>query len=156
MLSISIDCCSQLSTFATFGDSKSLVRVTRPEDSKSSPPTTLLASNPANVPATRAAWSLKRASIIHANENTSLKTINETEDTITSLQSEVASLDAKGSLDDNEEIKKDHILVHELEKQVEKLPMELQLKNNFREALETTLKDLEKKMFDLNPLLHDP
>nr|GEY74260.1 myosin heavy chain-related protein [Tanacetum cinerariifolium] len=77
-------------------------------------------------------------------------------DTITSLQSEVASLDVKVSLDDNEEIKKDHTLVHELEKQVEKLPMELQLKNNFKEALETTLKDLEKKMFDLNPTLHDP
>ncbi|GJX31514.1 hypothetical protein Tco_0241369 [Tanacetum coccineum] len=54
--------------------------------------------------------------------------------TITSLQSEVASLKAKGSLDANEEIKKDYTLVHELEKQVEKLSMELQLKNNFREA----------------------
>nr|GFA66702.1 myosin heavy chain-related protein [Tanacetum cinerariifolium] len=62
---------------------------------------------------------------------------------------QIASLDANGSLYDNEEIKKDHTRVHELEKQVEKLPMELQLKNNFREALET--KDLEKKMFDLNP-----
>ncbi|GKC38126.1 hypothetical protein Tco_1050510 [Tanacetum coccineum] len=30
------------------------------------------------------------------------------------------------------------------------------LKNNFREALETTSKDLEKKMLDLNPTLHDP
>ncbi|GJW35291.1 hypothetical protein Tco_0058211 [Tanacetum coccineum] len=77
-------------------------------------------------------------------------TINETAYTITSLQSEVASLYAKGSLDTNEEIKKDHTRVHELEKQVEKLSMELQLKNNFREALETTSKDLEKKMLDLN------
>ncbi|GKA60684.1 hypothetical protein Tco_0760091 [Tanacetum coccineum] len=34
--------------------------------------------------------------------------------------------------------------------------MELHLKNNFREALETTSKDLEKKMLDLNPMLHDP
>ncbi|GKA55404.1 hypothetical protein Tco_0754353 [Tanacetum coccineum] len=34
--------------------------------------------------------------------------------------------------------------------------MELQLKNNFREALETTSKHLEKKMLDLNPTLHDP
>nr|GEY92520.1 myosin heavy chain-related protein [Tanacetum cinerariifolium] len=84
------------------------------------------------------------------------QTINETTDTITSLQSEVASLDAKRSLDANEEIKKDHTRVHELEKQVEKLLMELQLMNNFREALETTSKDLDKKMFDLNPTLHDP
>ncbi|GKD65027.1 hypothetical protein Tco_1307135 [Tanacetum coccineum] len=84
------------------------------------------------------------------------RTVNETADTIKSLQSDVASLDAKGSLDANEEIKKDHTRVHELEKQVEKLPIELQLKNNFREALETTSKDLEKKMLDLNPTLHDP
>ncbi|GJT93525.1 hypothetical protein Tco_1082370 [Tanacetum coccineum] len=90
------------------------------------------------------------------DQQVSEQTINETADTITSLQSEVASLDAKGSLDANEEIKKDHTRVHELEKQVEKLPMELQLKNNFREALETTSKDLEKKMLDLNPTLHDP
>nr|GEW34245.1 myosin heavy chain-related protein [Tanacetum cinerariifolium] len=84
------------------------------------------------------------------------QTINETADTITSLQSEVASLDAKGSLDANEEIKKDHTWIHELEKQVEKLPIELQFKNKCKEALETTSKDLEKKMLDLNPMLHDP
>ncbi|GJX40094.1 hypothetical protein Tco_0255084 [Tanacetum coccineum] len=34
--------------------------------------------------------------------------------------------------------------------------MELHLKNNFREALETTSKDLEKKMLDLNPTFHYP
>ncbi|GKE40853.1 hypothetical protein Tco_1464258 [Tanacetum coccineum] len=65
------------------------------------------------------------------------RTINETAYTITSLQSKVASLDAKGPLDANEEIKKDHTRVH-------------------KEALETTSKDLEKKMLDLNPMLHDP
>ncbi|GJQ89080.1 hypothetical protein Tco_0000219 [Tanacetum coccineum] len=59
------------------------------------------------------------------------------------------------SLDANEEIKETHTRVHELVKQVEKLPMELQLQNNFREALETTSKDLEKKMIDLNLTLHD-
>ncbi|GJX32203.1 hypothetical protein Tco_0242058 [Tanacetum coccineum] len=53
------------------------------------------------------------------------QSINETADSITSLQSEVASLDAKRSLDANEEIKDTHTRVHELEKQVEKLPMEL-------------------------------
>ncbi|GJX26000.1 hypothetical protein Tco_0232296 [Tanacetum coccineum] len=90
------------------------------------------------------------------DQQVSKRTINKTADTITSLQSKVASFDAKGSLDTNEEIKKDHTRVHELEKQVEKLSMELQLKNNFREALETTSKDLEKKMLDLNPTLHDP
>ncbi|GKC15878.1 hypothetical protein Tco_1012660, partial [Tanacetum coccineum] len=90
------------------------------------------------------------------NQQVYERTINETADTITSLQSEVASLVAKGSLDANEEIKKDHTRVHELEKHVEKLPMELQLKNNFGEALKTTSNDLEKKMLDLNPMLHDP
>ncbi|GKC50822.1 RNA-directed DNA polymerase, eukaryota [Tanacetum coccineum] len=81
------------------------------------------------------------------------KTIKETADTLTSLQSEVASLEAKRSLDANEEVKKDHTRVHELEKQEEKLLMELQLNNNFREALET--KDLKKKTIDLNTRLHD-
>ncbi|GKA69326.1 hypothetical protein Tco_0775390 [Tanacetum coccineum] len=51
--------------------------------------------------------------------------------------------------------KKAHTRFHELEKQVEKLPMKLQSKKNFKEALETTSKDLEKKMLDLNPTLHD-
>ncbi|GJZ33738.1 hypothetical protein Tco_0579174 [Tanacetum coccineum] len=83
------------------------------------------------------------------------QTIKETADTITSLRSEVASLEVKGSLDANEEIKKAHTRVHELEKQVEKLPIELQLKNNFMEALETRSHDLEKKMLYLNPTLHD-
>ncbi|GKA35267.1 hypothetical protein Tco_0721758, partial [Tanacetum coccineum] len=82
------------------------------------------------------------------------ETINETTNTITSLQSEIASLEAKGSLETNEEIKETHTRVHESEKQVEKLSMELQLKNNFKKALETTLKDLEKKMIDVNPTLH--
>ncbi|GKD71538.1 hypothetical protein Tco_1325628 [Tanacetum coccineum] len=60
--------------------------------------------------------------------------INETVDTITSLQSEVTSLEAKRSLDANEEIKETRTRVHELEKQVEKLPMELfkeSVKNRF-------------------------
>ncbi|GKC28405.1 hypothetical protein Tco_1035699 [Tanacetum coccineum] len=85
----------------------------------------------------------------------SQQSIKETADTITSLQSVVASLKAKWCLDANKEIKEDHTLVYELEKQEEKLPMKLQLKNNFREALETTSKDLEKTMLDLNPTLHD-
>ncbi|GJR38576.1 hypothetical protein Tco_1214260 [Tanacetum coccineum] len=85
---------------------------------------------------------------VHKENATTEKeeTIKETTDTLTLLQSEVASLEAKGSLDANKEIKKDHTLVHELEKQVEKLPMELQLKNNVRGALETkdSLHDLQE------------
>ncbi|GJT02799.1 hypothetical protein Tco_0823968 [Tanacetum coccineum] len=95
--------------------------------------------------------------IVHEEKETAKKeqSIKETAYTITSLQSKVVSLKEKGSLDANKEIKKDHTLVHELEKQEEKLLMELQLKNNFREALETMSKDLEKMMLDLNPTLHD-
>nr|GEU93583.1 class II heat shock protein [Tanacetum cinerariifolium] len=47
-------------------------------------------------------------------EETTCHKLNKT-DIITSLQSEVASLEAKGVLDANEEIKKAHTRVHELE-----------------------------------------
>ncbi|KAL8267019.1 hypothetical protein R6Q59_004363 [Mikania micrantha] len=83
------------------------------------------------------------------------KIILEKSDSITSLKNEVASLEVKGSLDANEQVKKAHSWVHELEKQVEKLRLEVRLKNNLREALETRTKDLEKKMVDLNSKLHD-
>nr|GEU87129.1 myosin heavy chain-related protein [Tanacetum cinerariifolium] len=66
--------------------------------------------------------------IAHEDKATTEKEQNIKETGDTSLQSVVASLKAKGSLDANEEIKKDHTLVHDLKKQVEKLPMELQLK----------------------------
>ncbi|GKC47811.1 hypothetical protein Tco_1065533 [Tanacetum coccineum] len=99
---------------------------------------------------------MKKARMLKINKFFVLRqTINETADTIISLQSEVASLEAKGSLDANEEIKKAHTWVHGLEKHMKKLPMELQLNNNFREALKTRLKGLEKKRLDLNPSLHD-
>nr|GEU32975.1 myosin heavy chain-related protein [Tanacetum cinerariifolium] len=89
------------------------------------------------------------------DQQVSERTINETSDTITSLQSEVASFETKGSLDANEEIKKAHTRVHELEKQMKKHLMELQLYNHFKEALETRSKGLEKKRLNLNPTLHD-
>nr|GEZ64963.1 paramyosin-like isoform X1 [Tanacetum cinerariifolium] len=54
------------------------------------------------------------------DQQVSEHTINETADTVTSLQSEVASLDAKESLDANEEIKKDLTRIRELEKQKKK------------------------------------
>ncbi|GKE03299.1 hypothetical protein Tco_1395317 [Tanacetum coccineum] len=59
------------------------------------------------------------------DQQVSEQTINETSDTITSFQSEVATLEAKGSFYANEEIKETHTRVYKLEKQVEKLPMEL-------------------------------
>lgn len=83
------------------------------------------------------------------------KTIKEKSDSITSLKSEVAKLEVKVSLDANEQVKKAHTRAHELEKQVEKLQMELDIKNSLREALETRTKELEKKMLDLNPKLKE-
>ncbi|GKA57979.1 hypothetical protein Tco_0757167 [Tanacetum coccineum] len=52
-----------------------------------------------------------------AHEEKATASIKETANTITSLQSEVASLKAKGSLDANKETREDRTLVHELEKQ---------------------------------------
>nr|XP_043638901.1 structural maintenance of chromosomes protein 2-like [Erigeron canadensis] len=83
------------------------------------------------------------------------KIVKEKLDSIESLRNELASIEVKGSLDGNEEVNKAQTRVHELENQVEKLQLELKLKNNLREALETRTKDLEKKVADLNPKLHD-
>ncbi|GJV12180.1 hypothetical protein Tco_1353721 [Tanacetum coccineum] len=111
----------------------------------------LLTSNPTTL---GEVFSLARATEARFAKDALSKLLQR--ETVAEYQNDdVASLKAKGSLDANEEIKKDHTLVYDLEKQVEKLPMDLQLKNNFREALETTSKDLEKTMRDLNPTLHD-
>ncbi|KAK1438275.1 hypothetical protein QVD17_04081 [Tagetes erecta] len=74
---------------------------------------------------------------------------------ITSLKDELASLEVKGSLDTNEQVKKAHTRVHELEEQVDRLQTEMKFKNNLREALETRTKDLEKKLVDINQKIHD-
>ncbi|GKA66990.1 hypothetical protein Tco_0766798 [Tanacetum coccineum] len=61
----------------------------------------------------------------------------------------------KATAEKEQSIKETANAITSLQSDVEKLPMKLQLKNNFREALETKLKDLEKTMLDLNPTLHD-
>lgn len=81
--------------------------------------------------------------------------IKEKSDSITSLKTEVASLKVKGSSDANEQIQKAHTRSQELEKQVEKLQLELDLKSKLREAFETRSKELEKKMVDINPKIQD-
>jgi len=83
------------------------------------------------------------------------KIIIEKSDSITSLKNEVDSLEVKASLDANEQVKKAHTRVHELEKKVDKLKTEIKLKDNLREALETRTKDLEKEVADLNSKLND-
>lgn len=83
------------------------------------------------------------------------KTIKDHSDSIASLRSEVASLKVKGSSDAKEQIQKAHTRSQELEKQVEKLQLELDLKASLREALETRSKELEKKMLEINPKLEN-
>nr|GEV14222.1 hypothetical protein [Tanacetum cinerariifolium] len=131
---------------ARLEDNRSTTTITKPYDLKE---TTFHKSNMVEETEARV------EATVHKEKATTEKheTIKETTDTLTSFQSKVALLKAKGSLDTNEKIKKDHTLVHELEKRVEKLPIKLQLKNNVRGALET--KDLKKMMIDLNPTLHD-
>lgn len=82
-------------------------------------------------------------------------TIKEKLDSITSLQSEITSLKVKGSSDAKEQIEKANARSQELEKQVEKLQLEVDLKTRLREALETRSKELEKQMLDMNPKLQN-
>ncbi|XP_071727411.1 uncharacterized protein [Rutidosis leptorrhynchoides] len=83
------------------------------------------------------------------------KLIKEKDDSVASLQNEVALLKVKGSSDAKEQVKKAHLRSQELEKQVEKLQMELDLKASLREALETRTKELEKKLLEINPKLQN-
>ncbi|KAI3505547.1 hypothetical protein L1887_27679 [Cichorium endivia] len=96
--------------------------------------------------------------IIAANEKTIAEkehAIKEKSDSITSLKSDVASLKVKGSSDAQEQIQKAHTRSQELEKQVEKLQLELDVKSKLREALETRSNELEKKMQDINPQIQN-
>ncbi|PWA72797.1 myosin heavy chain-related protein [Artemisia annua] len=83
------------------------------------------------------------------------KVIKEKSDNVASLRSEVASLKVKGSSDAKEQVKKAHTRAQELEKQVEKLQLELDLKAGLREVLETRTKELEKKMLEVDPKIQD-
>lgn len=94
---------------------------------------------------------VEKENLIKEKENL----IKEKSDSITSLKSEVASLKVKGSTDAQEQVQKAHTRAQELEKQVEKLQMELDLKASLREALETRSKELEKKVLEINPKLQN-
>ncbi|GKA23834.1 hypothetical protein Tco_0709867, partial [Tanacetum coccineum] len=83
------------------------------------------------------------------------KVIKVKSDSVASLQSEVASLKVKGSSDAKEQVQKAHTRAQELEKQVEKLQLELDLKAGLREVLETRTKELEKKMLEVDPKIQD-
>ncbi|KAM7493575.1 hypothetical protein LguiB_028184 [Lonicera macranthoides] len=76
--------------------------------------------------------------------------IKEKSDGIASLRSEIASLERKGSLDAKYEMVKAHARVGELEKQVEKLGKEIEVKNREKEALEARTNEAEKKVLQFN------
>ncbi|KAD0001309.1 hypothetical protein E3N88_44953 [Mikania micrantha] len=83
------------------------------------------------------------------------KMIIEESEIMASLQNEVASLKAKGSLDANEQVQKTHTRSQELEEQVERLQLELEQKAHLREALEARSKELEKNILEMNPKLQN-
>ncbi|XP_027094214.1 uncharacterized protein [Coffea arabica] len=78
------------------------------------------------------------------------KKIKEKSNSISSLQSEIVSLQKKGTLDAEEVVNKAHARAAELEKMVEKLKMEIDLKNKEKEALEAQVNEKEKKALNLN------
>lgn len=78
------------------------------------------------------------------------KKIKEKSDSISSLQSEIVSLQKKGTLDAEEVVNKAHARAAELEKLVEKLKKEIDLKNKEIEALEARVNEKEKKALNLN------
>ncbi|PIN09478.1 hypothetical protein CDL12_17939 [Handroanthus impetiginosus] len=77
------------------------------------------------------------------------KIIKEKSDSIASLQSEIASLQKKGKLDAAEQVGKAHARAGELEKQVEKLRQDIDLKLKERELLEARATEAEKKASEL-------
>ncbi|CAH1449425.1 unnamed protein product [Lactuca virosa] len=62
---------------------------------------------------------------------------------------------SSGSSDAKEQNQKAHTHSQELEKQVDKLWLELNLKLMLREDLETRSKELDQKMIDINPKLQE-
>ncbi|PIN15325.1 hypothetical protein CDL12_12025 [Handroanthus impetiginosus] len=77
------------------------------------------------------------------------KIIKEKSDSIVSLESEIASLQKKGKLDTAEQVGKAHARAGELEKQVEKLRQDIDLKLKERELLEARATEAEKKASEL-------
>ncbi|KAI7727588.1 hypothetical protein M8C21_019337, partial [Ambrosia artemisiifolia] len=83
------------------------------------------------------------------------KAIKEKSKSMDSLRNEVASLKVKGSSDAEEEVQKVHTRSQELEKQVEKLQLELELKAGLTQDLETRSKELKKNLLEMNPKLQN-
>ncbi|KAL0312269.1 UNVERIFIED_CONTAM: hypothetical protein Sradi_5626200 [Sesamum radiatum] len=78
------------------------------------------------------------------------KIIKEKTDSIVSLENEIASLQKKGKLDAAEQVGKAHARAAELEKQVEKLREDIDVKIKEKEILEARAAEAEKKASELN------
>ncbi|XP_073137750.1 uncharacterized protein [Henckelia pumila] len=78
------------------------------------------------------------------------KIIKEKLHSIAALEREIASLQKKGKLDVAEQMGKAHAKADELEKEVEKLKTNIDLRNKERDILETRSAEVEKKASELN------
>ncbi|KAL2544496.1 DNA repair ATPase-related [Forsythia ovata] len=78
------------------------------------------------------------------------KIIKDKSKSITSLQNEIGSLRKKGTLAAEEEVGKAHARAGELEKQVEKLKTDIELKNKEKEGFEARANEAVKKTVELN------
>ncbi|KAL0330093.1 UNVERIFIED_CONTAM: hypothetical protein Sradi_4996000 [Sesamum radiatum] len=78
------------------------------------------------------------------------KIIKAKTDSIVSLENEIASLQKKGKLDAAEQVGKAHARAAELEKQVEKLREDIDVKIKEKEILEARATEAEKKASELN------
>lgn len=83
------------------------------------------------------------------------KTVTGKTDIITSLQSQIASLQKKGTHDVEELVGKAHSRATDLEKQVEKLRKDIDLKNREKDAAESKAVETEKKVLDLSSKLEN-
>lgn len=83
------------------------------------------------------------------------KVIQEKLDSIALLQSEVASLQKKGTVDVEERVGKAHARAGELEKQVDKLKRELETRNEKKEGFEALVNEAEKKVQELSSKLEN-
>ncbi|KAH6760797.1 myosin heavy chain-like protein [Perilla frutescens var. frutescens] len=81
------------------------------------------------------------------------KTVKEKLDRVASLESEIASLHKKGKMDAAEQVGRAHARVGELEKQVEKLRKDIDLKISEKELLEARVTEAEKKVSEFNSKL---
>ncbi|KAF8653732.1 hypothetical protein HU200_061844 [Digitaria exilis] len=82
------------------------------------------------------------------------KAIEEKSQNIASLQAEIASLQAKGSIAAEEQAGKANARAVELEKQIEKLKTDIEAQSSQRTALEARANDAEKKVEELTAKLN--